>query len=77
MISLQGLPAEETREASEGVFVPVQGPDREQVSASASVVVAYLLIWAIFMLFIFLTWRKLRRLRLLAGRLNESLKAGG
>jgi hypothetical protein len=58
--------------AEEG-FVHVQGVEREQVSASTTVVTAYLCIWIIMVTFVFLSIRKMRALSLLADRLAAAL----
>jgi hypothetical protein len=63
--------------AAEDGFVHVQGGEREQVSASTTVVTAYLLIWIIMFVFVFLSVRKMRALSLLADRLAAALTKRG
>lgn len=68
--------APSSQPAGEDGFVPVQGMQREQVSATTTVIAAYVIIWAIMTFFVFLTVRKLAALRAAAERLEAALRKG-
>jgi hypothetical protein len=53
-------------------FVPVSG-GAETTSAEALLVVAYIVMWAVFFAFLLLTWRKLGRVDRRLGELQSSL----
>jgi CcmD family protein len=57
-------------------FVAVQG-GTESTSAEALLVVAYLIMWAALLGFVFLTWRRQSRLETRLGDLDARLKKAG
>jgi hypothetical protein len=54
-------------------FVPVQG-GTEGTSAEHLLVAAYLLMWAVLVLFVFLTWRRQTRIDARLGELHATLR---
>ncbi len=67
-------PANSAYPGSEEGFRPVQGVEKEQVSAASTVVQAYVIILVIWVAFLFLTVRKLKALSASADRLEAALR---
>jgi hypothetical protein len=57
-------------------FVKVEGGGPDRTSAEGSVVVAYSLMWAIMVVFVWRTYRALRALGVEADKLMHALKKG-
>jgi hypothetical protein len=57
-------------------FVAVQGGG-ETTSAASLLIAAYLLMWALLFVFVFLSWRRQARVETRIGELEKAIAAGG
>lgn len=57
-------------------FVPVQGGGNA-TSAQTLLVIAYLVMWALLVLFIYFSWRRQQRIEARVGHLEKALAKGG
>jgi hypothetical protein len=73
-------PQTTTSQAPEGratEFQPVHNGAGETTSASSLLITAYLLMWAILIGFVFLSWRRQARVENRISELEKALAAGG
>jgi CcmD family protein len=66
-------PNARTPESRSTEFVAVQG-GQETTSAESLLVIAYLVMWALLLGFIFMTWRRQSRIEARIGELDRELK---